>query len=94
MNGCKDSNKFNHQSRLLTTQLDLTVAMFLDYGRLLIIKTVHLHFLIFMKVVNLDLSFQALPKSANFDICNSNYGQISGQKSDLNKTIISILNKI
>ena len=32
-----------------------------------------------MKVVGLDFSFQIPPKSNNFNICNFNYGQISGQ---------------
>ena len=42
-----------------------------------------------MKVVNLDLNFQTPLKLANFDICNFNYGQISGQRSNLDKITIS-----
>ena len=88
MNGSKDFNKFSHQSWLLATQLDLVIAMFLDCIQLLTIKMVYLHILIFIKVVDLDLSFQIPLKSANFDICNSSYEQISGQMLDLDKTTI------
>ena len=89
MNGCKDFNKFSHESRLLAIQLDHAVATLLDCSRLLIIKMVDLRILIFMKVIDLDLSFHLLLESANFDICNSNYGEISGQMLDLDKTTIS-----
>ena len=34
-----------------------------------------------MKVIDMDLSFHMPPKSINFDICNLNYGQISGRRS-------------
>ena len=39
-----------------------------------------------MKVVDLDLSFKMRFGSPHFDICNSSYGQISGQRSNLAKT--------
>ena len=42
-----------------------------------------------MKVVDLVLSFQMLPKLVNFDIYNSSYSQINGQMSDSDKTTIS-----
>ena len=47
-----------------------------------------------MKVVDLDLSFQPPLKLANFDICSSSYGQISGKMLDLDKTTISVSIKI
>ena len=89
MKGCKDFNKFSHQSRLLTIQLDHAVVTLLDCSQLLTIKMVDLCVLVFMKVVDLDLSFHLPLKSANFDICSSSYGQISGRRSDLGKTTIS-----
>ena len=41
-----------------------------------------------MKVVDLDLSFHLPLESANFDLCSSSYGQISGWRLDLGKTTI------
>ena len=70
----------------LATKLNLATAMLLDCDQLLTIKMLHLHILVFMKVVDFDLSFPMPQKSTNFDICNSNYDQISGQKSYSNKT--------
>ena len=62
--------------------------MILEYGQLLIIKMVRLHILIFIKIVNLDLSFQISLKLVNFDICNFSYSQINKQRSDLDKITI------
>ena len=63
--------------------------MLLDCSRLLTIKIVHLHVLVFMKVVDMNLNFPMPPKSSNFNICSSSYGQLSGQMSNSNKTTIS-----
>ena len=69
MNGCKDFNKFSYQSRLLAIHLDHAATTLLDCNQLLTIKTVELHVLVFIKVVNLDLSFYLPLESANFDFC-------------------------
>ena len=73
----------------LTTNLNLIAAMLLDCGRLLTIKMMYFHtFFCLHEVVDLDLSFQTLLKSVNFNICSSSYGQISEQRLDLDKTTV------
>ena len=89
VNGCKDYNKFSHQSWQLATNLNLETVMLLDYGYLLIIKMVHFHVLVYMKFVNRDIIFPMPSRLTIFYICSSNYSQISGRMSDLDKTIIS-----
>ena len=59
MNGVQG---FSQQFRLLAIQFDHATATLLDYSRHLTIKTMELHILMFMKVVDLDLSFH-VPKN-------------------------------
>ena len=71
------------------TNLDLAAAKLLDCSWILISKMVDCHVLVFMTVIDLDLNFKIRTRSPHFDIYNSSYGQISGQRSDLNKTTVS-----
>ena len=88
MSGYGDSKTLSHQTWLPTTKLDFITTMLLDCCWLLTIKMVDSHVLVFMKVVDLDLSFKTHWRSINFDIYSSSYGQISGRKLDSDKTTI------
>ena len=83
--GIRIPTSFNYQSWLLAIQLNLVAIMLLDYGQLFTIKMMHLHILVFMKVIDLDLIFPMPLKLVNLNICNMCYGQISGRKLDLDK---------